>query len=83
MIIPDSTILVDYMLNRLKGILDGLHVYPDRMLKNMNRSYGLYNSQRVLLALTGRGMSREDAYELVQRNAMQSWKKGIEFKNYY
>ena len=79
-IIPDSTILVDYMLNRLKGILDGLHVYPDRMLKNMNRSYGLYNSQRVLLALTGRGMSREDAYELVQRNAMQSWKKGIEFK---
>ena len=79
-IIPDSTILVDYMLNRLKGILDGLHVYPDRMLKNMNRSYGLYNSQRVLLALTGRGMSREDAYEIVQRNAMQSWKKGIEFK---
>ena len=79
-IIPDSTILVDYMLNRLKGILDGLHVYPDRMLKNMNRSYGLYNSQRVLLALTGKGMSREDAYELVQRNAMQSWKKGIEFK---
>ena len=50
------------------------------MLKNMNRSYGLYNSQRVLLALTGKGMSREDAYELVQRNAMQSWKKGIEFK---
>ena len=79
-IIPDSTILVDYMLNRLKGILDGLHVYPDRMLKNMNRSYGLYNSQRVLLALTDRGMSRENAYELVQRNAMQSWKKGIEFK---
>jgi len=79
-IIPDSTILVDYMLNRLKGILDGLHVYPDRMLKNMNRSYGLYNSQRVLLALTGKGMSREDAYEIVQRNAMQSWKKGIEFK---
>ena len=44
-IIPDSTILVDYMLNRLKGILDGLYVYPDRMLKNMNRSCGLYNSQ--------------------------------------
>ncbi len=79
-IIPDSTILVDYMLNRLKGILEGLHVYPDRMLKNMQKSYGLYNSQRVLLSLTSKGVSRENAYELVQRNAMQSWKKGIEFK---
>jgi adenylosuccinate lyase len=79
-IIPDGTILVDYILNRLKGILEGLYVYPDRMLKNMQKSHGLYNSQRVLLALTGKGMSREDAYAVVQRNAMQSWKKGIEFK---
>ncbi|MBI4684080.1 MAG: adenylosuccinate lyase [Nitrospirae bacterium] len=79
-IIPDSTILVDYMLDRLKGILDGLQVYPDRMKKNMGRSFGLYNSQRVLLALTGKGMSRENAYEVVQRNAMKSWKSSIEFK---
>lgn len=79
-IIPDSTILVDYMLARLKGILDGLHVYPDRMKKNMEKSYGLYNSQRVLLALTSKGMSREDAYLIVQRNAMKSWETGVEFK---
>lgn len=79
-IIPDSTILVDYMLDRLKGILEGLHVYPERMKKNMERSFGLYNSQRVLLSLTGKGMLREDAYALVQRNAMKSWQSGIEFK---
>ena len=79
-IIPDSAILVDYMLDRLKGILEGLHVYPERMKKNMERSYGLYNSQRVLLALTGKGMSREDAYTIVQRNAMKSWRDGVGFK---
>ncbi len=78
-IIPDSSILVDYMLNRLKNILSDLHVYPDRMLKNMEMSYGLYNSQRVLLALTDRGLTREDAYALVQRNAMKSWQEGRDF----
>ncbi len=78
-IIPDSAILVDYMLNRLAGILKGLHVYPERMKTNMERSYGLYNSQRVMLALTEKGLMREDAYEIVQRNAMQSWKEGREF----
>lgn len=79
-IIPDSTILVDYMLNRLIGILKDLHVYPENMLSNLNRSYGLYNSQRVLLALTEKGMSREEAYQIVQRNAMRSWQLGIDFK---
>ncbi|MBI4690561.1 MAG: adenylosuccinate lyase [Nitrospirae bacterium] len=79
-IIPDSTILVDYMIERLRGIVEGLHVYPERMKKNMEKSFGLYNSQRVLLALTEKGMSREDAYLIVQKNAMKSWKKGIEFK---
>ncbi|NOY64579.1 MAG: adenylosuccinate lyase [Nitrospirae bacterium] len=78
-IIPDSSILVDYMLNRLKNILSDLHVYPDRMLKNMEMSYGLYNSQRVLLALTDRGLTREEAYALVQRNAMKSWQEGRDF----
>lgn len=78
-IIPDSTILVDYMLGRLTGILGNMHVYPERMRANMERSYGLYNSQSVMLALVGKGMSREDAYALVQKNAMESWKKGTGF----
>ena len=79
-IIPDSTILVDYMLNRLKGILEGLHTYPERMKANMEQSYGLYNSQRVMLALTEKGLSREDAYSLVQRNAMRSWQERRSFQ---
>jgi adenylosuccinate lyase len=79
-IIPDSTILVDYMLNRLTGILSGLQVYPGRMMENLNRSYGLYNSQNVLISLTERGMTREDAYALVQKNAMLSWKIKKQFK---
>ncbi|MBI5026065.1 MAG: adenylosuccinate lyase [Nitrospirae bacterium] len=79
-IIPDSSILVDYMLNRLTGILDGLQVYPERMKGNMAGSYGLYNSQRVMLALTEKGLSREKAYAIVQRNAMKSWKGKRDFK---
>jgi adenylosuccinate lyase len=79
-IIPDSTILVNYMLNRLTGIVSGLQVYPERMKDNMRRSYGLYNSQKVLIRLTEKGLSREDAYTVVQRNAMISWKKKKEFK---
>ena len=79
-IIPDSTILVDYMLNRLTGILSGLQVYPERMQENLNRSYGLYNSQNVLIRLTEKGMTREDAYALVQKNAMMSWKTRKPFK---
>ncbi|MDP2166946.1 MAG: adenylosuccinate lyase [Thermodesulfovibrionales bacterium] len=74
-IIPDSSILVDYMLTRLNGILEGILVYPEKMKRNMELSYGLYNSQRVLLSLIEKGMSREDAYSVVQRIAMQSWKK--------
>jgi adenylosuccinate lyase len=80
-VIPDSAILVDYMLHRLTGILRGLHVYPERMKENMGRSFGLYNSQMVLLALTGKGMSREAAYALVQKNAMKSWKQKKDFKS--
>ncbi|MEO5359582.1 MAG: adenylosuccinate lyase [Nitrospirota bacterium] len=79
-IIPDSTILVNYMLVRLKGILSRLVVYPETMLKNLNLSHGLYNSQKVLLALAGAGMSREDAYSLVQKKAMESWADGVKFK---
>jgi adenylosuccinate lyase len=78
-IIPDSTILIDYMLNRLKGIVKDLHVYPEKMKANMERSYGLFNSQRVLLTLIDKGMVREDAYLMVQRNAMESWSRGVSF----
>jgi len=79
-IIPDSIILIDYMLQRLTGILKGLHVYPQRMLENINRSYGLYNSQRVLLKLIEKGISRESAYRIVQKNAMRSWMERKDFK---
>jgi adenylosuccinate lyase len=79
-IIPDSCILVDYMLERLTGILDKLHTYPGRMKENMARSYGLYNSQRVMLALIEKGLTRDAAYDIVQRIAMQSWRSGIQFK---
>ena len=81
-IIPDSTMLVDYMLARLTGILKGLYVYPERMLENINKSYGLYNSQRVLLKLIEKGMSRENAYQFVQKNAMQSWEQKKDFKEF-
>jgi len=79
-IIPDSSILTDYMLNRLKGILDKLHVYPKRMKENMLRSYGLFNSQRVMLALIDKGLNRDFAYDIVQRNAMKSWQTGSQFR---
>jgi adenylosuccinate lyase len=79
-IIPDSSILTDYMLDRLRGILDRLHVYPKRMKDNMAGTYGLYNSQRVMLALIDKGLSRESAYDIVQRNAMKSWRTRTQFK---
>jgi adenylosuccinate lyase len=70
---PDATITLDFALARLTGVMDKLLVYPARMAKNMNRMGGLIHSQRVLLALTQAGASREDAYRLVQRSAMQVW----------
>ncbi|MBB5986209.1 adenylosuccinate lyase [Sphingobium lignivorans] len=70
---PDATITLDFALGRLTGVIDKLLVYPERMMKNMNRMGGLIHSQRVLLALTQTGVSREDSYVLVQRNAMKVW----------
>ncbi|MAM41569.1 MAG: adenylosuccinate lyase [Erythrobacter sp.] len=70
---PDATITLDFALARLTGVVDKLLVYPDRMQANMDRMGGLIHSQRVLLALTQNGVSREDAYRLVQRNAMKVW----------
>ncbi|MGV3482025.1 MAG: adenylosuccinate lyase [Sphingobium sp.] len=70
---PDATITLDFALARLTGVMDKLVVYPERMQKNLDRMGGLVHSQRVLLALTQAGVSREDAYRLVQRNAMKVW----------
>ena len=70
---PDATITLDFALARLTGVVDKLVVYPERMQKNLNRMGGLIHSQRVMLALTQAGLSREDSYALVQRNAMKVW----------
>ena len=77
---PDTTVTLDFALNRLAGLIDKLVVYPENMLANMNKFRGLVMSQRVLLALTQAGVSREDAYRLVQRNAMKVWEEGKDFK---
>ena len=74
-ILPDSTILLDYMLHQMTRIIGGLQVYPDRMRENMDESFGLMFSQRVLLRLTEQGLSRQVAYELVQRDAMRAWRE--------
>src|SRR5579885_3594757 len=73
MIGPDATVTLDFALARLTGIIDKLVVYPDNMRKNLERLGGLIHSQRILLALTQKGATREDAYRLVQRNAMKAW----------
>ncbi|WP_099827641.1 adenylosuccinate lyase [Oceaniglobus indicus] len=77
---PDTTITLDFALARLTGLVDKLVIYPDTMLANMNKFRGLVMSQRVLLALTQAGVSREDAYAMVQRNAMKVWEQGRDFK---
>ena len=77
---PDTTITLDFALHRLGGLVEKLVIYPENMLKNMNKFRGLVMSQRVLLALTQAGVSREDSYRLVQRNAMKVWEHGADFK---
>jgi adenylosuccinate lyase len=79
MIGPDATVTLDFALARLAGIIEKLLVYPENMKKNLDKLGGLHNSQRVLLALTQAGVSREDAYALVQRNAMKTWEHGKDF----
>ncbi len=80
-ILPDSTCLVDYMLHQMTRIIDGLQVYPERMKENMARSFGLMFSQRVLLTLAEKGLPRQQAYELVQRNAMRAWRERAAFRD--
>lgn len=79
-IAPDSTILIDYMLHRLTGILRGLVVHADRMAENLKKMKGLIFSQQLLLKLAGKGLERQTAYVMVQRNAMKVWETGQEFK---
>jgi len=79
-IAPDSTILMNYMLNRLNGLIRNLVVYPDRMLANLQLMKGLIFSQQIMLALTEAGVRREDAYQMVQRQAMRVWQEKEDFK---
>ncbi len=79
-ILPDSTILLNYMLNKAKNLIENLLVYPENMKKNLEKTNGLIFSQSVLLTLVGKGMTREKAYQLVQKCAMECWKTGTSFK---
>lgn len=80
MIGPDTTVTLDFALNRLASVIEKLVIYPENMLANMNKFRGLVMSQRVLLALTQAGVSREESYRLVQRNAMRVWEQGADFQ---
>ncbi len=79
-IAPDATVALDFSLRRLDGLIRNLVVYPDNMLKNLNKMKGLVFSQKILLDLTQSGLSREDAYRLVQKNAMKVWEEGKDFQ---
>ena len=79
-VLPDATILLDYLLVRFRGILEGLQTYPDRMRQNLELTGGLVFSEAVLLALIGKGLSRDEAYRLVQRHAMKAWESREPFK---
>ena len=78
-VLPDSSIAADYMLHKMASLIDGLVVYPERMLENLNATRGLIFSGQLLLALTQSGVVREEAYEWVQRNAMKTWDEGGDF----
>ena len=79
-ILPDATILLDYMLHRFSGVIENLVVYPDQMLKNMDKTHGLVFSQRLLLLLIDKGVSREEAYDTVQPLAMKAWETQQPFR---
>jgi len=79
-IVPDSCILLDYMLDQFTKVVDKLIVYPENMRKNIDKTHGLVFSQSVLLALTKKGMKREDAYRIVQSHAMNVWQDGKSFR---
>jgi adenylosuccinate lyase len=78
-VIPDSFLALDYMLDRFAWIVSGLVVYPERMRRNLDASHGLVFSHRLLLALVEAGLARDDAYRLVQRHAMRAWEEETDF----
>ena len=78
---PDATIVLDFMLYRFTNMMDKLLIYPEKMIYNLNMTHGVIFSQMVLLALIEKGTTREDAYAIVQNNAMKSWKEGLEFRD--
>jgi len=80
-IAPDATILADFMLSRLTFVIQNMRVYPEKMMKNLEASHGLIFSESILLMLVDKGLTREKAYAMVQRNAMKAWEEGIDFKN--
>ncbi|MGQ9805385.1 MAG: adenylosuccinate lyase [Chlorobiales bacterium] len=80
LVMPDSTIALCYIVRQFSDAIEKLLVYPERMFKNFDSSYGLISSQSVMLALTAKGLTREEAYKLVQRNAMQSWRDKVHLK---
>ena len=80
-VLPDSSITTDYMLDKMASLIDGLIVYPERMLENLQATRGLIFSGQLLLALTDAGVARETAYDWVQRNAMKAWDEGGDFKS--
>jgi adenylosuccinate lyase len=79
-IAPDATILIDYMLTRLTSVVENLIVYPERMKANLEKMGGLIYSEAILLLLARKGLSREEAYGIVQKNAMKVWEEGADFK---
>jgi adenylosuccinate lyase len=79
-VLPDSNILLDYMLRTFTDIVQKLVVYPENMRRNLEKTHGLVFSQRTMLTLVEKGMSREEAYKLVQKNAMQAWETGSSFE---
>jgi adenylosuccinate lyase len=80
-VLPDAFLALDYMLDRFSWLVDGLVVDAERMRRNLEASYGLVFSQRVLLTLVGTGLSRDDAYRIVQRHALRAWDEGTDFRS--
>jgi adenylosuccinate lyase len=78
---PDSTTALDFMLARFSGVVKNLLVYPENMQANMAKTRGLFYSQKILLELTKKGVSREDSYRLVQKNALEAWEQNRDFKD--
>ena len=80
-IIPDSTTLLDYIMNKLTGVLKNITIYPEDMRRNIDKTGGIFFSQRLLLELVEKGLSRENAYRLVQKEAMKCWQENADFKH--